>query len=63
MPMPAGGEGPWVEADADSVFLGAEHVYLGYSVDGGDALGEDGLGEFIDLGERERLGRKGNQQN
>ena len=47
----AGGEGARIEADAHGVFLRAEDVDLRDAVNRGDALGEDGLGVFVDLGE------------
>ena len=58
-----GSEGAGIDADADGVFLRAEDIDLGDAVDGGDALGENGLGEFVDFGEGESFGGEGEQEN
>src|ERR1043166_5867817 len=45
-----------VDLHAHRVFLLSEHLHLRHAVDGGDALGEIGLGVFVDRRERQRAG-------
>ena len=46
----------------DGIFLGAEDGDLGDALDGGDALGEEGIGVLVDIGEAKGGGGDGEEE-